>query len=320
MIFPEHGIKNRWIKKFAYLSRYTSVMFIHSLLLSCASLPLYTQPSTAFFYGRPVPVDLLSHFDRVVVEPENMDNLRELSAQGVKVFAYISIGEINPTRTWYSEIPQSWLMGHNEEWGSSIVDLTQQGWHDYLIDQYLTRLWEEGYRGFFLDTLDSYQRTTEPHDRRMQESALSQLIKRIHENFPGVELIFNRGFEILPEVGRYAVALAAESLFQRWDQSMQSYTEVPEADRVWLLEKLWQVKDQYGLQIIVIDYVDPKQRKLTRKTAERISELGFTPWVANPELDMLDMLGRSSESRFFLGRFSPFYVENISKYCRGKDA
>lgn len=112
-------------------------------------MPAHANPSTAFFYGRPAPVDLLSHFKQVVVEPENMDNLDQLKAMGTEVFAYISVGEINPSRSWYSEIPQSWFLGNNEGWGSSIVDLTQQGWHDYLINNYMTRLWKEGYRGFF---------------------------------------------------------------------------------------------------------------------------------------------------------------------------
>ena len=274
--------------KFAHLNFHTIAILFHSLLLSCFSLPAHANPSTAFFYGRPAPVDLLSHFKQVVVEPENMDNLDQLKAKGTEVFAYISVGEINPSRSWYSEIPQSWFLGNNKGWGSSIVDLTQQGWRDYLINNHMTRLWKEGYRGFFLDTLDSYQiATVDSNGRLIQEKALSQLIKRMHQHFPGIKLIFNRGFEILPEVGQYAVALAAESLFQSWDQSKQSYSEVSEPDRAWLLEKLREARDQYGLQIIVIDYVDPKQRELARKTAKQISDLDFTPWVANPGLDII---------------------------------
>jgi polysaccharide biosynthesis protein PelA len=258
------------------------------MLLSSVGLPVYADPSIAFFYGRPAPVNLLSHFSQVVVEPENMDNVDYLREKGTKVFAYVSVGEVNATRSWYPEIPRSWFVGSNKEWDSGIVDLTQEGWHDYLINKYLSRLWEGGYRGFFLDGLETYQRlAVEPERRLMQEKALSRLIKRIHQHFPGVELIFNRGFDLLPEVGQYAVALAAESLFQRWDPYSQKYESVIEPDRHWLISKLRQVRDQYGLKIIVVDYVDPTQKKLARATARRISDLGFTPWVANPGLDIL---------------------------------
>ncbi len=274
--------------KSVFLNHRSIVMFIHGMLLLGICLPIYANPSIAFFYGQPVPVNLLSHYNQVVVEPENMNNLDYLHAKGTKVFAYIGIGEIHPTRSWYSEIPKNWFMGSDVAWGSSIIDLTQQGWHDYLINKYLAKLWKEGYRGFFLDTLDSYQKAVvKPENRLIQEKALSSLIKRIHQHFPGVNLILNRGFEILPEVGQYAVALAAESLFESWDQSKQNYTKVTEPDRNWLLEKLRQAQDQYGLQIIVIDYVDSKQKELARKTAKQISDLGFTPWVTNPGLNTL---------------------------------
>lgn len=266
------------------------VLFINSMLFSC--MPSGANLSTAFFYGKPVPVDLLSHYKQVVVEPENMNNLDELHAKRVKVFAYISIGEVNRTRSWYSEIPKNWFMGSHETWGSDIIDLTQQAWHDYLINKYMTSLWEEGYRGFFFDTLDSYQRVVfDSEERALQEKALVQLIKRIYQYFPGVNLILNRGFEVLPEVAQYSIAIAAESLFQGWDQSKQKYVEVSESDRDWLLNKLNQTKDQYKLQIIVIDYVDPTQQALVKKTTKRISDLGFTPWVANPGLDTLPIVG-----------------------------
>ncbi|WP_430233822.1 endo alpha-1,4 polygalactosaminidase, partial [Nitrosomonas communis] len=148
-------------------------------------MPLQVNQSIAFFYGRPVPVNLLSHYKQVVVEPENMDNLNDLHAKGTNVFAYISIGEIHPTRSWYSEIPKSWILGSNEKWGSRIIDLTQQGWHDYLINKYLSKLWKEGYRGFFLDTMDSYQSAVHDADGRLlQEKALASLISRIHQHFP----------------------------------------------------------------------------------------------------------------------------------------
>lgn len=108
-------------------NHYAFLRLISSMLLSSICLPAYA--STAIFYGRPAPVDLLSHFTQVIVEPENMDNVDYLFDKGTKVFAYVSVGEVHATRSWYSEIPQSWFIGSNKEWGSSILDLTQQGWH-----------------------------------------------------------------------------------------------------------------------------------------------------------------------------------------------
>lgn len=48
-----------------------------------------TNPSVAFFYGKPVPVGQLGRFDWVVVEPDHLDarGLDELQRAGVQVFA-----------------------------------------------------------------------------------------------------------------------------------------------------------------------------------------------------------------------------------------
>jgi uncharacterized protein (TIGR01370 family) len=270
------------------LTTKNSIKFVIYLLVFFACSASYANPSTAFFYGKPVPVDLMAHFEQVVVEPDNIDNIEPLTAKGITVFAYLSVGEINQSRPWFSEIPKNWLLGENKAWKSSVVDLSKKEWQDYVINKLMVPLWERGYHGFFLDTLDSYQMISQdPAFRLNQQQALVSLIKTMHHRFPDIKLIFNRGFDVLPEVASYAVAVTAESLFQRWDSVAESYREVPEADRNWLLQKLNQVHDQYRLQIIVIDYVSPTQKELAREVAKRITALGFTPWVSNSSLDML---------------------------------
>jgi len=265
-----------------------SIRFVIYLLVFLVCSDIYASPSTAFFYGKPVPVDLMAHFEQVVVEPDNIDNINPLLAEGISVFAYLSVGEINQTRPWYSEIPKDWLLGENKAWGSSIVDLSKKEWQDYIINKLMTPLWERGYRGFFLDTLDSYQLMIEdPALRVAQQQALINIIRTMHERFPGVKLMLNRGFELFPDVANYAVAVAAESLFQRWNAASASYVEVPQADRDWLLGKMNQIHDQYGLQVISIDYVSPTQKALAREVAAQITALGFTPWVSNPSMDMV---------------------------------
>jgi hypothetical protein len=109
----------------------------------------------------------------------------------------------------------------------------------------------------------------------------------LRERFPGIRLVFNRGFEILPQVREMVTAVAAESVFQGWDQAGRRYREVPAADREWLLGQLKRVSGEMGLPVVAIDYVPPAERDLARRTARRLLELGIVPWVANPELDTL---------------------------------
>lgn len=257
------------------------------MIFSCAA-GRAEMPSTAFFYGNPVPVDTLSQFERVVVEADNLDDLAGLSASGTMVFAYLSVGEAEGWRAITRELDPGWFLGDNPAWLSRIADLTQPGWRDFLIEQRMAFLWERGYRGFFLDTLDSYQiAVKDPAAQAAQVHALADIIRSMHRRFPGVKLLFNRGFEVLPEVGNLAVGLVAESLFQGWNAATQSYVEVEESGRIWLLGRLRDANTLYGLPITVIDYVPPQKQVLARNTAMRIAALGFTPWVANPSLDTI---------------------------------
>ncbi len=257
------------------------------LLLACPAVHAQ-NPSIAFFYGQPAPLDLLAQFDQVVVQPEHIDNLAALHKDGTEVFAYLSVGEAERFRSGYRELDKRWFLGVNHGWGSDIVDLTRPGWREYLLEKRMAALWAKGYRGFFLDTLDSYQAVIkDPAGQAAQTRALADLIRAMHQRFPGIKLLFNRGFEVLPEVSGLAVGMVAESLFHGWDPAGKRYAQVGEQDRAWLVGRLQEARDRYHLPVTVIDYLPPQQRDLARQTARRIADLGFTPWIANPALDYM---------------------------------
>ncbi len=257
------------------------------LMYGCTTGPS-RPPSTAFFYGSPVPVVALSKFERIVVEAENLDDLDGLRVAGADVFAYVSVGEAEGWRASSRALPQDLFLGGNAAWHSRIADLTLPGWQRYLIEERMATLWQIGYHGFFLDTLDSYQMVAKsPAAQLAQSMALVEIIRAMHQRFPGVQLLFNRGFEVLPEVGRLAVGLVAESLFQSWDPVTKAYVDVSEKDRNWLLARLNHAHFRYGIPITVIDYVPTDKPELAQEIARRITALGFASWVATPGLDTL---------------------------------
>lgn len=248
----------------------------------------YSPPSTAFFYGSPIPVVALSKFQRVVVEAESIDDLGDLRIAGSDVFAYVSVGEAEGWRATSRSLPEELFLGRNTAWLSRVADLTQPNWRSYLIEHRIAVLWELGYTGLFLDTLDSYQLVVKsPAEQRAQSKALVEIIRAIHRRFPGVKLLLNRGFEVLPKIWPLVVGLVAESLFQSWNPTTQKYVGVGDSERRWLLTHLNRAHRRYDLPITVIDYVSPDKPELAQETARRIMALGFASWVATPGLDML---------------------------------
>jgi uncharacterized protein (TIGR01370 family) len=246
--------------------------------------------SIAFYYGAHPPVEALAHYDVAVVEPDHgfVPPPRINDTSRPTWYAYVSIGEINPSRTYFGAVPSAWLHGTNDVWHSSVVDQTSKGWPEFVVNQIVAPLWRQGYRGFFLDTLDSYQLVaTSDEARHAQQTGLVAVIQAIHTRFPGASLILNRGFELLPQTHEIVDGVALESLFRGWDQQSQRYVEVASADREWLLAQVKTARDQYGLPVISIDYCDPADTACVQETMAKIRALGIVPYIGDGGLQTL---------------------------------
>ena len=275
-------------------------------LVVAAHAEAQPPPSVAFFYGKPVPVAELGRFDWVVLEPQGVDarGLAELQQRGAQVFAYVSVGEAAP-----GSVDPRWILGANPGWGTVIVNPAAEGWRERILER-VHELRQKGYRGLFLDTLDSYLQVVRGVEaQRAAGAALSSLVVAIHDRHPDLKLFLNRGFEILGDVGRLASGVAAESLFFGWDPVAKRYVDVPAADREWLLGRLREVRAQLGIPVVVIDYLPPARRNEAREAARRIEAMGFVPWISTPALDVVGV----GSSAIAEGRMVPATCE------RGRD-
>ena len=257
------------------------------LVLHWTALSAGAAPAVAFYYGASPPLPELAAFDAVVLEPAQLPAAPPPSASTLW-FAYVSVGEAVKSRPWFAELPAAWQIGRNPAFDSVVIDQAQAEWPAFFAERVLRPLWDRGWRAFFLDTLDSYQLVAKtPEERARQEAGLVALVRAVRARFPGVQLFFNRGFEILPQVHGEAWGVAAESLYRAYDHGKQQYVEVGAADRAWLSGQLRRVRDEYKLHAVAIDYVAPAERELARATARRIAADGFIPWVSVPALDQL---------------------------------
>jgi hypothetical protein len=244
-----------------------------------------TPPAVAFHYGDNPPWDELQAFDLVVVDPDHVKNPASVNRPHTQLAAYVSVGEVHPDRAYVKDIPKSWIKGKNKDWGSLLLDQSHPAWPQFFTDRVVAPLWNAGYRTFFFDTLDSYQQFAKtPEARAQQEAGMVALVNRVKQRYPQAQLMFNRGFEILPRTHQHVAWVAAESLLQGYSAGKDQYAPVPPADREWLLGQLNRIRDDYHLPIIVIDYAPVGDRALARTTARDIAAMGFTPWVATGDL------------------------------------
>ncbi|MBX3219293.1 MAG: endo alpha-1,4 polygalactosaminidase [Labilithrix sp.] len=239
---------------------------------------------TAFFYGKDVPSELFAHYDRVVVEPDHVRSVP--SSPRAEVFAYVSVGEVHPSRAWHKDVPKRLFLGRNDAWGSDVVDTRSREWATFLLDRVVEPLWARGYRGFFLDTLDSYERhTASAADRAEHARAIARIIVALQERHPSVKVVLNRGFDVLAHAPRVD-GLVVESLFSTCDaRGGGGCRPVAAAETEALLRRLREVRSRRRVPIAVIDYAPARDRAERRALARRIAELGFDPWVSTPALD-----------------------------------
>ena len=249
---------------------------------------MMARPAVALHYGASPPIDELQAFDIAVIDPDHVADPTSLPRRHTQWYAYVSVVEMQPTRAVFRELPAAWQRGENADWGSRLIDQTAPGWSEFFVTRVIEPLWSRGYRGFFLDTLDSYHRfALTPQEKAAQEDALVALVNTLHARFPGIALIFNRGFEILPRLKGKAAMIAAESLYLRYDARARSYSEVPAADREWLTAQLRRVQAEHKVPVLAIDYAPYSKRSAAREAAARIRADGFIPWVSNGALDIL---------------------------------
>lgn len=248
------------------------------------------QLRTAFFYAPDPPAELLNHYDRVVVDPDNARGVAPRAPNRAELFAYVSLGEVHPSRSFRAEVPTAWVLGRNGDHGSEILDTARPEWRTFVLNRVLEPLYQRGYRGFFFDTLDSYQRVAPRPVWGVHAGGLAAIVRTFRQRHPDTKVLLNRGFEMLPQVADLVAGVVAESLFATWIPQAPGaparFAPVPEAETAALRKVLDDVRAQYKLPVTVIDYVPAGAgAEARRRAAQRILDAGFAPYVSSPALD-----------------------------------
>lgn len=280
-LFKTLAITYGWMR-----TRFLKALFLVAMVFVSSMGHATSSPSVALHYGANPPLGDLQAFDVVVIEPDHNALPRKADYPNTQFYAYASVTEVQSTRPYYPSIPANWKLGRNGQWDSEVIDQSVSEWPEFFATQVIAPLWAKGYRGFFLDTLDSY-RLASQFDEAAQQAGMVRVINTLHQQFPGIQLIFNRGFDILPQLKGKVQMVAAESLYQRWNASTKTYEPVPAADRDWLLNQLRTVQQRDGIPAIAIDYAPPHDRKQTREIAKRIQADGLIPWVTDGDISTI---------------------------------
>jgi len=99
------------------------------------------NPAVALFYGEKAPLAELKAFDIAVIEPDHGYDPVRYRTPDSELFAYLAVAEVQPSRSYFKDIPSHWKMARNSDWGSVVLDQPPAEWLDFFADKVVGPLW-----------------------------------------------------------------------------------------------------------------------------------------------------------------------------------
>lgn len=241
------------------------------------------------FYGEQADEALLSAYDIVVLDPMFRGAVAEVGARGARVCAYLSLGEVRLSDPFAGAVDPSVLLAENPAWpGTRRVDVRRPSWRRQVVEELIPAIAARGFNGLMLDTLD-----TPPHleqvdkvgHRGMHQAAID-LVRAIRAAHPGLLLLMNRGYALLPELVGSIDGIIAESLLTGSEQQEDGSYRWNERSNVELQLSLL-APARGRIPILSLDYSSPADPDMIGKICEAERALGHHPSVATRTLDTI---------------------------------
>ncbi len=273
--------------------------FLFILLFTLTSLfASLHEKSAIVYYGKNISYPMVGIHDYIIVQPNHISTYSHgFKRYREKIYAYVSIGEIDKTTPEYKEIKREWILAKNSAWNSVVLDLKNPEYVAFLFSKLIEPQRKRGFKNFFFDTLDSYQLASKTEQQReANKEALIAFIKEFHKRYPRAKLIINRGFEIIESVHDAVDAVLFESYLRGIGGKKLAYKKVSDADRKWLDVQIQKIQ-KYNKEIICVDYLPVNRMKEAKQLAQKISAKGMIPYIANRDLDTYGISSKNAIKR-----------------------
>ena len=243
----------------------------------------------AVYYLAELPPQAFMAYDTLVFDADVHPDITPLLQEGKTLLAYISIGEVGDYRPYFKTLQeQEAILEVNPHWqGAFYLDVRSPYWQRFVTDELIPGILQKGFHGVFLDTVDTpvELERRDPEGRAGMRVATIRLIKSIRQRYPDMPVMMNRGYGILPQVGKDITLLLGESVYTTHDAGAiykKVAFEAYQSHKALLLEAR-RLNPQ--LKIYTLDYWEPEDRETIREIYTEERRNGFIPYVATRNLD-----------------------------------
>ena len=244
----------------------------------------------AVYYSSDAPMDILKKFDLVVLDSGcQTDLIRESDGRPIYL-GYVSIGEAEEGRAHFPEIKGApFLVDKNPDWDSWYVDVRSEQWQRLLLDRVIPEIFQKGFNGIFLDTLDTaahLEKYVDPEKYRGSMDAMVSLIRQIRHKYPQAWLCANRGMDLWPRIADQVDGLVLEDYATIYDFKSKRYKLLPEKTIQANMDMVREIKETHPrVTVLSLDYVKPGYGKRARSVIARARKDGLVPYVGPIHLD-----------------------------------
>jgi len=231
-------------------------------------------------------------FDLLVLEPDHSRSIAPLRGPGSRLLGYISLGEIERSRPFVDQLDRAEaLRAPNPNWPDArLVDLRHPAWRSLVLDQLIPAILAKGYDGIFMDTLDNAEamEQADPSRNGGMVAAAVDVVRAIRARFPGITIMMNRGYALLPQSAKFVDLVLGEAMATRWNFKTSRYEFTSPEDWTWQADRLRGAKRANpALELATLDYWEPTDEATVTRLYARERAAGFQPYVATLALDRL---------------------------------
>lgn len=222
-------------------------------------------------------IHLLDDFEIVVIEPSEF-SAAEITSLRQTVYGYINIGAIEEYRPYYERF-QNIALGVYENWQDERwVDVSDEAWQDFVVEELGRKYAGMGLDGFFLDNADVYYNY--PSDEVFD--GLCAMLRGLKEY--DIPLIINGGDVFVSKCIDEGTASSLfdgvnqETVFTSIDFENADYGVKSESESRYFQDYLSKVKD-LGMDVYLLEYAAPPE--LAEKIDAYCTRHGFVWYNAN---------------------------------------
>jgi uncharacterized protein (TIGR01370 family) len=217
----------------------------------------------------------LAGYDLVVVDGSTpATRVKRLRAQGALVLGYLSVGTIEPYRSWF-EAAKPYRLERWDDWGEWYADVGQPGFRSLIVRRVAPAIMRRGFDGLFLDNVDMIDQ------HRAQAAGMRKLVARLAAR-PGY-LFAQNGDEIISPFLRYLDGWNREDVSRTYDFDRERYVAVPVADSA-AAQATLQRLGEYGLLVTATDYVAAGDSAAAARATRIACDIGALSYVSDIDL------------------------------------